>query len=787
MSKWEKVESEEGTYFFNSETGQTSWTNPKEEKKQVSLHELVSLEGYVDDAAIENALLKGSSDANAKNSQGESPIHIACRSGYTSAMYYLLLHGAKIDAKTSDGRTVLHCCVYAKEWSLEGLKYLESSYQVTNQIDVNHRDRAGRTALHHAAIQGDENVCAWLVQKGANPTMRDAGLMTASDLASRSNLKSLANMLKSHEEKFSVRHKFGHLKVKTNSATTSGGLKAKSHSPRGNKRRGPQIKLTPQASSRNRSDGVLEMMKRECETLKKSLESSRLEIESLRQERDRAKNVSKQLRDSMSQLVEESQEFQKRAKESELKARQAESIVNELRIELEQERKIRITESQNRNRWAKRIDMERERLRSLKRRLRVRGGGGGVDQVDDVRGNKEDYDDDDDESGGKDNVQNSIAHDVSHLISDDDEDDDDDDGDDEEKKVESTTQQQTQQQQQQRNSPPTSPEQIRKVWNRFFENSVRAAPHIEKRRNENNTTLIRSVRSAVSNHDLSKLESLLLAGAPAVVALSEACKHDYRDAVALILDLDSNAMDVMWKDRCALHVAASQGSIECTKLLLESGVDVSLKSRDVGSTALHFATAKAHVKIVSMLVAYGAKSNAVNDAGLTPMQVGAIEARRLVKATGRTPLEVASTAATDDGEIAMTPSTGAAVSQLRRMEKIQRILNSTSESSSEEEEEIEEKEEEVEEEKEEIEEKESYFGWGMKRLVKGFADLNATLDDDDDDDENTAPRSTSPPPPPPPKHVLKNNTTTKNIVRDKSPERRYVDVMSQLNSKSQSS
>ena len=121
------------------------------------------------------------------------------------------------------------------------------------------------------------------------------------------------------------------------------------------------------------------------------------------------------------------------------------------------------------------------------------------------------------------------------------------------------------------------------------------------------------------------------------------------------------------------------------------------------------------------------------------------------------------------------------------MEKIQRILNSTSESSSEEEEEIEEKEEEIEEGKEEIEENESYFGWGMKRLVKGFADLNATLDDDDDDDDNTAPRSTSPPPPPPPKHVLKNNTTTKNIVRDKSPERRYVDVMSQLNSKSPSS
>ena len=69
MKRWEKVESEEGTYFFNRETGETSWTNPKpDDNNTASLHELVSLDGYVDDAAIENAIKRGD-DVNSKNSE----------------------------------------------------------------------------------------------------------------------------------------------------------------------------------------------------------------------------------------------------------------------------------------------------------------------------------------------------------------------------------------------------------------------------------------------------------------------------------------------------------------------------------------------------------------------------------------------------------------------------------------------------------------------------------------------------------------------------------------------
>ena len=153
------------------------------------------------------------------------------------------------------------------------------------------------------------------------------------------------------------------------------------------------------------------------------------------------------------------------------------------------------------------------------------------------------------------------------------------------------------------------------------------------------------------------------------------------------------------------------------------------------------------------------------------MMLGAEEARRLVRATGRTPLEVASRAADDDGVDAMTPSTKSAVSQLRRIQKIQRILNRTV---------IDDEYDDDDLEEETNHKEESYFGWGMKKLVNGLKDLGNSSghDAEEENDENTKPRSVSPPPPPP-----KNLPKLKGggVVRDKSPERRYVDVMSQFN------
>lgn len=164
------------------------------------------------------------------------------------------------------------------------------------------------------------------------------------------------------------------------------------------------------------------------------------------------------------------------------------------------------------------------------------------------------------------------------------------------------------------------------------------------------------------------------------------------------------------------------------------------------------------------------------------MMLGAEEARRLVRATGRTPLEVASRAADDDGVDAMTPSTKSAVSQLRRVQKIQKLLNRTvtddeEEESFDDDDDLEEKEVET----NHKEEEESYFGWGMKKLVNGLKDLGNSSGStpEEENDENTKPRSASPPPPPP-KNIPKLKGG-KNIVRDKSPERRYVDVMSQFN------
>ena len=69
----------------------------------------------------------------------------------------------------------------------------------------------------------------------------------------------------------------------------------------------------------------------------------------------------------------------------------------------------------------------------------------------------------------------------------------------------------------------------------------------------------------------------------------------------------------------------------------------------------------------------------------------------------------------------------------------------------------------------------------LKKLVNGLKDLGNSSGSTPEEEnyENTKPRSASPPPPPP-KNIPKLKGG-KNIVRDKSPERRYVDVMSQFN------
>lgn len=81
---------------------------------------------------------------------------------------------------------------------------------------------------------------------------------------------------------------------------------------------------------------------------------------------------------------------------------------------------------------------------------------------------------------------------------------------------------------------------------------------------------------------------------------------------------DLNKKDAM-SGSTPLITAASFGKEEITKLLLETGVDLSLKNND-GATALHTAAFFCRVNIVELLLEAGADTSLRNNYGSTPRE-----------------------------------------------------------------------------------------------------------------------------------------------------------------------
>ena len=77
-----------------------------------------------------------------------------------------------------------------------------------------------------------------------------------------------------------------------------------------------------------------------------------------------------------------------------------------------------------------------------------------------------------------------------------------------------------------------------------------------------------------------------------------------------------NAVDV--DERTPLHWAASSGSLDITRYLIDQKADID-KPDGSGWTALHIASSAGHEEIVRELVGAGADVNRKNDKGLTPL------------------------------------------------------------------------------------------------------------------------------------------------------------------------
>merc|ERR1712039_698475 len=77
------------------------------------------------------------------------------------------------------GQSTLHLA--AHNGSYEAVTFLTEHEQMRHMIDL--QDERGRTALHHAACRGHQNVVSRLMDVGANATLKTNNGQTAMSLA----------------------------------------------------------------------------------------------------------------------------------------------------------------------------------------------------------------------------------------------------------------------------------------------------------------------------------------------------------------------------------------------------------------------------------------------------------------------------------------------------------------------------------------------------------------------------------------------------------------------------
>jgi ankyrin repeat protein len=118
------------------------------------------------DTASVKRLIDAGADVNARNLDGNTPLHLACLWGHMDIVRLLIETGAELNTRDDSDCTPLHLTCF------RGLTEI-ARFLIEHGADVNASNDYGRTLLHRACSNGRPGIVRLLLEHGADVDARN--------------------------------------------------------------------------------------------------------------------------------------------------------------------------------------------------------------------------------------------------------------------------------------------------------------------------------------------------------------------------------------------------------------------------------------------------------------------------------------------------------------------------------------------------------------------------------------------------------------------------------------
>lgn len=151
-----------------------------------------AIDQHEEPAAIQ-MVREGRADPNARNPQGDAPIHRAVETGMRRLLEALLARGADARARTKNGEAALHLAALHPEPAFTDILLAAGADPRARNVD-------GESPLHWAALSGHIVVAQRLLARGADPRQKTTKGLTARDYARREGHGEIARLLERFDQ-----------------------------------------------------------------------------------------------------------------------------------------------------------------------------------------------------------------------------------------------------------------------------------------------------------------------------------------------------------------------------------------------------------------------------------------------------------------------------------------------------------------------------------------------------------------------------------------------------------